>query len=115
MPTPRGTSDQSPKAKEFNELLLSAIDSALISLGESVKQSIYFHLDEKFCLKRNQIPNKLNKFQEAIEQVFGSGARFLEILIMKNLYLNVGVSISIDADTVSFIDYVKEMKCAYIK
>jgi hypothetical protein len=28
----------SPKAKEFDELLLSAIDNAFLSLGESVKK-----------------------------------------------------------------------------
>ncbi|XHH10488.1 MAG: hypothetical protein ACFCUE_07625 [Candidatus Bathyarchaeia archaeon] len=102
------------KTKQFDDLLLTAIDNALSSLGESVKKSIYYHLEEKFCLKRSQIPNKLNKFQEAIEQIFGSGARFLEILIMKNLYLKTGASINMDSSKVCFVDYVNEMKHSYI-
>ncbi|MGD6933735.1 MAG: hypothetical protein ACQCN5_05970 [Candidatus Bathyarchaeia archaeon] len=110
MPNTRGTSNN--KNKKFNELLLSAIDSAFFSLGESVKKSIYFHLEEKFDLKRMQIPNKLKKFQEAMEQIFGSGARFLEILIMKNLHLKVGISISMD-NNVCFVDYVEQIKRAY--
>ncbi|MGD6809308.1 MAG: hypothetical protein ACQCN3_06370 [Candidatus Bathyarchaeia archaeon] len=105
----------SPKAKEFDELLLSAIDNAFLSLGESVKKSIYFHLEEKFNLKKEQIPLKLNKFQEALEQIFGSGARFLEILIMKNLYMKVDKSIAVEKQSVCFVEYVKEMKKAYIK
>ncbi len=115
MPTARGTNQQTPKAKEFDELLLSSIDNAFFSLGESVKKSIYFHLEEKFCLKRNQIPSRLTKFQEAMEQIFGSGARFLEILIMKNLYLKVGSSITVDTGQVCFVGYIKEMKQAYMK
>ncbi len=112
MPAPRAKSGNC--SKEFDELLLNAIDNAFISLGESVKKSIYYHLEEQFQLKRNQIPNKLNKFQLAIEQIFGSGAHFLEILIMKNLYLKTGLTISMD-EKVSFVDYVKELKQAYAK
>jgi hypothetical protein len=106
---------KNPKSKQFDELLLTAIDNAFISLGESVKKSIYFHLEEKFELKRSQIPSKLKKFQEAIEQIFGSGARFLEILIMKNLYIKSCVSFSIESNQVCFIDYVKEAKRVYLE
>ena len=112
MPSPQAKSGNC--SKEFDEILLSAIDNALISLGESVKKSIYYHLEEQFQLKRNQIPNQLNKFQKAIEQIFGSGARFLEILIMKNLYLKAGVTVSME-EKVSFIDYVKELKHIYME
>ena len=110
MPTHRATNS---KTKEFDNLLLTSIDNAFFSLGESVKKTIYFHLEEKFNLKRGQIPLRLKKFQEALEQIFGSGARFLEILIMKNLYLKVGISISAKKDSVCFIEYIEEMKSAY--
>jgi hypothetical protein len=110
MPASRAKSNSC--SDEFDGLLLNAIDVAFISLGESIKKSIYFHLEEQFELKRDQIPNKLAKFQEALEQVFGSGARFLEILIMKNLYLKSGVTVSME-EGVSFIDYVKELKRVY--
>jgi hypothetical protein len=112
MPSPRPKSDQATKEKEFDELLLTAIDTAFFSLGESVKKSIYFHLEEQFQLKREQIPAHLKKFQTANEQIFGSGARFLEILIMKNLYNKSGCTVSMD-EKVSFIDYVKELKHVY--
>jgi hypothetical protein len=112
MPAPRAKSDNC--SKEFDKILLNAIDNSFFSLGESVKRSIYYHLEEQFKIKRNQIPNKLDKFQLAIEQIFGSGARFLEILIMKNLYLKTGVTISME-EGVSFVDYVKELQQAYTK
>lgn len=115
MPSATEKKPKNPKTKQFDELLLTSIDNAFISLGESVKKSIYFHLEERFSLKRSQIPNQLNKFQEAIEQIFGSGARFLEILIMKNLYINSQVSISMEDNQVCFIDYVKEVKRVFLE
>ncbi len=103
------------KSKQFDELLLNAIDDSFTSLGESIRQSIYFHLDEQFRLKREQIPRCLNKFQTAIEKIFGSGARFLEILIMKNLHLKSDISIEAENNVdINFIEYVKRVKEAYL-
>lgn len=112
MPIDRGTNNTSSD-QNFDEILLKAIDEAFFSLGESVRQSIYFHLEEQFQIKRKQIPKHLKKFQTAIEKIFGSGARFLEILIMKNLYLKVGGSVQVDC--VDFISYVNEVKQSYVK
>ena len=115
MPASRENNSMSAKSKQFDELLLNAIDDSFTSLGESVKQSIYFHLDEQFQLKRPQIPRCLNKFQTSIEKIFGSGARFLEILIMKNLHLKLDISIEAeDTADINFIEYVKKIREAYI-
>ncbi len=115
MPTSRENSRVPAKSKEFDDLLLNAIDNSFTSLGESIKQSIYFHLDEQFQLKRTQIPRSLNKFQTSIEKIFGTGARFLEILIMKNLHLKMDISIEAEDNVdINFIEYVKRAKDAYI-
>ncbi len=74
----------------FGQLLLDAIDEALCSLGESVKASIYFHLEDRFHIKRQEIPEKIEAFSDALEQVFGLGAKHLEILFMKNLHAKIG-------------------------
>ncbi len=112
MPTNRATNKSSP---EFDELLLNAIDTVFLSLGGSTKQSIYVHLEKGFNLKRNQIPRRLRRFQEALEKIFGSGARNLEILIMKNLFLKAGVSVSLGDCDLTFIEYVKEVKRVYLE
>src|SRR3989304_2727383 len=59
------------KTRDFDKLLLNAIDEALNSLGESVKQSIYFHIENKFCVARNDIPENLEEFQGGLEKIFG--------------------------------------------
>jgi hypothetical protein len=77
---------------DFNEMLLASIEEALSSLGENVAASIYFHVEETFNIKRLEIPQRLNDFSEALEKIFGLGARTLELLCMKKLHEKIGVS-----------------------
>jgi len=74
----------------FNKLLLEAVDEGLSSLGESSKQAIYFHLAKSFSIRRNTIPLEIEAFAKAIERIFGLGANFLEVLIMKRLHEKTG-------------------------
>ncbi len=74
----------------FEELLLEAVDKGLSSLGETCKQSIYFHLEKNFKLNKQDIPFRIEDFTEAMENIFGVGSKVLEIRIMKNLFQNMG-------------------------
>jgi hypothetical protein len=71
--------------KKFNDILLDSIDKAFLTLGENSKSAIYFHLEKKFSISRQDIPDRVCDFSDAIEQIFGLAARQLEILIMKCL------------------------------
>jgi hypothetical protein len=71
--------------KKFNDILLESIDKAFLTLGETSKSAIYFNLERKFALSRQDIPDRVCDFSDAIEQIFGLAARQLEILIMKCL------------------------------
>ncbi len=103
------------KTKEFNRLLLSSIDEALLTLGESARQSTYFHIEQTFEVSREEIPEKLEGFQVALEKIFGIGARYIEILIMKYLYAKVGCSFEMkNSDQLEFVRYVKAAKQATI-
>jgi len=104
------------KRKAFDELLLTAIDEALISLGESVKQSIYFHMETKFCVPRQDIPDNLNQFQAGLEKIFGVGARFIEILIMKNLHAKIGQPLEIENESsLEFVEYMSAVEHNFLK
>ena len=76
----------------FEKLLLDAVDEGLACLGESVYRAIYYHLENDFAIKRQDIPCKIEGFADAIEKVFGIGAGLLEIQIMKKLHERVGDS-----------------------
>ena len=98
----------------FDMLLLQAIDETLNSLGKSVGQSIYFHIENKLSMARTEIPQNLKDFQEGLEKIFGEGARFIEVLIMKNLHMRLGGSLAMKMrQQLEFLEYVDEAKKSY--
>jgi hypothetical protein len=101
---------------DFDNLLLEAIDEGLSSLGESSKQAIYFYLEKIFKIKKEDIPYKIETFAGAIETIFGPGANFLEIQIMKRLYEKVGVAFKWHGSkNLTFTEYVTAVKRSHLK
>jgi hypothetical protein len=81
-----------------------------------VKQSIYFHIENKFRVPRNEIPENLDQFQGGLEKIFGVGARFIEIMIMKNLYTKINIPLSMDrGEQLEFIEYVDAAKQGFMR
>jgi hypothetical protein len=76
---------------DFDDVLLEAIDDALVSLGESVKTAVYFYLEKSFHLARKEIPTRISEFSDALEQIFSIGARNLELLFMRNLHAKINL------------------------
>jgi hypothetical protein len=76
----------------FEEVLLEAIDESFSWLGESEKQAIYFFLEKRYNISKQEIPYRIEEFTEVIEEIFGLGAKLLEIRIMKNLFSKMGYS-----------------------
>jgi hypothetical protein len=108
------TKTKSKRAGDFEELLAEAIDEGLSLLGESSKQMVYFHLEETFKMSRKEIPYRIEEFIDAIEKIFGIGAKILEIQILKCLYKKVGNKIKhySEQKNLEFTDYVKSAKSA---
>jgi len=101
--------------RDFNKLLLEAVDEGLSSLGESSKQAIYFHLEKSFSVKKKEIPSKIEAFAYGIEKIFGLGANFLETLIVKRLYKNVGQSFKWpESKDLTFIEHVAVAKRSFL-
>lgn len=93
----------------FEKLILDAIDGSLSSLGQSAKQAIYYHLEKSFKIKKAEIPLKIEKFTIAIEEIFGDGAKLLEIQMMKRLHEKAGNTLrySPTKDKLIFADYMR--------
>ena len=102
--------------RDLDKLLFEAIDEGLSSIGESSKQTIYFHLKKGFNVKKHEIPSKTEDFAREIERIFGLGADFLEILIltMKNLYEKVGRTVHLlEPKDFVFTEYVAATKRSF--
>jgi len=106
----------SKRRQRFNRLLLKAVDEALSSLGEASKKAIYFHLEKSFNIKKREIPQKIEEFANAIEKIFGLGATFLEVLIMKKLYEKIGGNFEWkEPETFAFTEYIAVAKRSFLK
>ena len=103
--------------QSFERLLLKAIDEGLSSLGDSPKRVVYFYIEKKFDIKKRDIPYKVEEFVDALEKIFGLGAKFLEILIIKRLYEEIGQIFEWNerqTDLV-FTEYVVAARRTYLK
>jgi hypothetical protein len=98
-----------PRDHGFENLLLEAVDEGLSSLGDSPKQAIYFYLEKTFKIKKPDIPNKIEEFANALEKIFGHGAKLLEIQIMKRLYEKFGHAFEYfsEKDDLRFVEYME--------
>ena len=74
----------------FEDILMEAIDEGLSSFGKTCQQAIYFHLEKEFKLNKREIPCRIKHFTDAIETIFGYGAKILEIRLMENLFKKIG-------------------------
>ena len=102
--------------RDFEKLLLEAVDEGLSSLGEASKQAIYFHLEKSFNIKKQEIPSKIETFAKSIEKIFGLGANFLEIFIMKRLYEKIGGVFEWQETTeITFTKYVTVAKRNFVE
>jgi len=73
-------------AKEaFYKLLDEAIDEAFSCLGEPTRKAIYLYLKNSFGIAKQEIPNRIDDFSDALKKIFGPGARNVEILCIKSI------------------------------
>ena len=99
--------------RDFEKLVLEAVDEQLASLGESSRQALYFHLERGFNIKKQEIPKKTEAFVDAMEKIFGQGADYLEILIMKRLHSKIGLDVRVSNPNLTFAEYVEAAMRSY--
>ncbi len=108
------------KTQKYDFMLLEAIDEALTTIGESVKKSVYFHLETTYQVKRPEIPKEIDRFSDALDKMFGAGARFIEILIIKKFYPKIQVTCDWQGPefiipNLSFKEYIEMTRKEYCK
>jgi len=101
----------------FEEVFLEALDEGLLCLGESGRQAVYFHVERLFGIKKGEIPFRVKDFADALEKIFGPGARLVEIQIMKSLYRRVKAPLGFyrKPQNLSFAEYVDAVRKGFIE
>jgi len=94
---------------QLDEALLKAIDSGLLVPGEIVRETIYERLETVYGIKREEIPEKLPAFHQALLELTRSVANVMERIIAKNLYSRLGLSF-VSREDWTLIDYVSHVK-----
>jgi hypothetical protein len=74
------------RENSFETAILDAVDEGFAPFGHSSKQALYIHLENTFKIKKQEIPYKIEEFADAIEQIFGAGAKLIEIRILEALH-----------------------------
>jgi len=94
---------------EFDKTLLKSVDEGLLVLGESARQVIYYTVERMHCVRREEIPERLDAFHEALEALLSAGARVAEKRIAQNLCCRIGLSFEDNAGW-TLVDYVSHAK-----
>lgn len=82
------------RAKDFDEILLEAVDEALSVLGEVAKEAVFGHLQKHYSLHKTDIPKEIGVFRNALESMFGKvSGRIVCNLILKTLYQRIGATL----------------------
>ena len=99
------------KDKRLKQILLEAIDEGLLMLGEGGKQSIHYHVETHYQIKREEICDRIEAFGKALENLFGAGAKLIEATIAKNLYERLGLKFE-SHEGWALVDYVNHARKA---
>jgi len=96
------------------EALLQAIDSGLLALGEIVRDTLYDRFDKKYLLRRDEIPERLDTFHNALGMMLGAGAKVIETQIAKSLVSRLGLDFTenVDWTIVNYFDYARKARAA---
>jgi hypothetical protein len=93
------------------KVLLEAVDEGLLVPGEIVRAAIYERLERSYQVERGEIPEKLETFHLALEDLLDKSGKVMEKLIAKSLYRRLELNFT-QHDGWTLIDYVNHAKGA---
>ena len=91
--------------KRTKQFLTQAVDQALLTLGESAREAVYFHLQKIVSLTKDDVSDNLDTFEKGLEKIFGAGAKMIEIAVVKSLCQQLGIEFE-EKKNISLVDYV---------
>ena len=102
LPLPRSQSD------DWNTFLLNSLDKGLDFFGESTKRVVYWNFEEKYHLKRDNIPEHIPEFATALKTMFGVGSPHLVKRIGMEMNTNIHFEFRESDDLVSLVNKARK-------
>jgi hypothetical protein len=81
--------NQNPNENKFEATMTEAIDESLTSFKSLNKQEIYSCLENVFKIRKEEISCKIEDFTDALNQMFGIGAKLIEIKIIEAVHKRI--------------------------
>jgi len=94
---------------ELEKAVLEAVDETFLYLGDSVRRSLYYYLENHHGVGRGEVPFKLEGFVEGLRSIFGEGTNLLVKMIAKRIYGKLGLPFD-EKTGWSLIDYVEHAR-----
>ena len=108
--TVKKTNRNSTERSVFERIVEDTVDEALSSLGNYCKQAIYLCLETRFNIKKEDIPNRIDDFANALEKMFGESSKLIKIEVMRLAYSKIRIVRSpTRKDALLFTDYIKAL------
>jgi hypothetical protein len=79
--------------------------------GEEAAVLIYRHLENNYCLRRDEVAEKIDVFAAGLEEFLRSGAYVVERKILEDIYSNYGLLRRLELERVQEeSDFVSQVK-----
>lgn len=102
-------SSDSGQDAQFGSAVLGAVDEGLLVYGEGARYALYYSVEGKYHVKREQIQDRIEDFHKAIGELCGYGGRVTERRIAKPLYSRLGLDFAEHKEW-SLVMYVRQGK-----
>jgi hypothetical protein len=97
------------ESSDLGKVLLEAVDEGLLVPGEIVRAAVYERLERSYQIKQGEIPERLEAFHQALQDLLGVGDKVMEKLIAKNLYRRLKLNFT-EHNGWTLVDYVNHVK-----
>ena len=87
------------------EALIQAVDHGLLVFGEIVRTAIYERIERSYQIRREEIPEKVEIFHDALQDLLGTSAKVMERLIAKDFCSRLGLNFA-ENENWTLVDYV---------
>ena len=81
--------NQNPNGNKFEVIMTEAIDESLASFKSLNRQEIYFCLENVFKIRKEEVSCKIEDFADALNQMFGIGAKLIEIKMIEVVHKRI--------------------------